>query len=128
MNPIQAIVFSSTLLPVVNENVGTPSILNGTSTSVIQAGSSANVFPIISDFAIPFSAGNTYVPDITYQPSGEYRLIDLYGESPAKQIDISVYWRDQYGLLHPFLVGSGCSGSLKIMFRAKNYNNIELSD
>lgn len=128
MNPISCIVFTSTLLPVVNENVGTPSILNGTSTSLIQAGSSANVFPIISDFAIPFSAGNTYVPDITYQPSGEYRLIDLYGESPAKQIDISVYWRDQYGLLHPFLVGSGCSGSLKLMFRAKNYNNIELSD
>jgi hypothetical protein len=128
MNPIQAIVFTSTILPVVNENVGTPVILNGTSTSVIQAGSSANIFPIISDFAIPFSAGNTYTPDITYQPSGEYRLIDLYGESPAKQIDISVFWRDQYGLLHPFLVGSGCSGSLKILFRAKDYNNISLEE
>ena len=95
---------------------------------MIQAGSSANVFPIISDFAVPFAPGNTYVPDITYQPSGEYRLIDLYGESPQKQIDISVYWRDQYGLLHPFLVGSGCTGSLKIMFRSKQYNNISLDE
>lgn len=128
MNPVQAIVFSSTLLPVVMENVGTPLILNGTSTNLITTGSSANVFPIITDFVVPFSAGNTYVPDITYVPSGEYRLVDLYGESPAKQIDISVYWRDQYGLLHPFLVGSGCSGSLKIMFRSKAYNNIDIAE
>lgn len=124
MNPVQAIVFSSTLLPVVMENVGTPLILNGTSTNLITTGSSANVFPVITDFVVPFSPGNTYTPDITYVPSGEYRLVDLYGESPAKQIDISVFWRDQYGLLHPFLVGSGCSGSLKILFRSKTYNSI----
>ena len=128
MNPIQAIVFSSTLLPVVMENVGTPLILNGTSTNLITTGSSANIYPVITDFVVPFSAGNTYVPDITYTPPGEYRLVDLYGESPAKQIDISVSWRDQYGLLHPFLVGSGCSGSLKILFRSKAYNNIDLAE
>jgi hypothetical protein len=124
MNPVQSIVFSSTLLPVVNENVGLPLILNGTSPNQIQVGSSANIFPIVTDFIVPFSATNGYVPDISYVPSGEYRLVDLYGESPANQIDIQVFWKDQYGLLHPFLVGSGCSGSLKVMFRRKDYNNV----
>jgi hypothetical protein len=124
MNPVQSIVFSSTLLPVVNENVGLPLILNGTSPNTIQVGSSANIFPVVTDFIVPFSATNGYVPDISYVPSGEYRLVDLYGESPANQIDIQVFWKDQYGLLHPFLVGSGCSGSLKVMFRRKDYNNV----
>jgi len=123
MNPVQSIVFTSTILPVVMENVGQPSIINGTSTNQQIAGSSANIFPIVTDFIVPFSATNQYVPDISYVPSGEYRLVDLYGESPANQIDIQVYWKDQYGILHPFLLGSGCSGSLKVMFRRKSFNN-----
>lgn len=125
MNPVQSIVFTSTLLPVVMENVGQPLILNGTAPIPQQVvGSSANIFPVVTDFIVPFSATNQYVPDISYVPSGEYRLVDLYGTSPANQIDIQVFWKDQYGLLHPFLIGSGCSGSLKVMFRRKDYNNV----
>jgi hypothetical protein len=124
MNPVQSISFTSTLLPVTMENVGAPLILNGSApNNLITVGSTANVFPIVTDFIVPFSATNNYVPDITYVPSGEYRLVDLYGTSPCNQIDIQVFWRDVYGLLHPFFLGSGCSGSLKIMFRKKIYNN-----
>jgi hypothetical protein len=126
MNPVQSIVFTSTLLPVVMENVGTPSILNGTAPTSIILGSTANIFPVVTDFIVPFSATNGYVPDISYVPNGEYRLVDLYGESPCNQVDIQVFWKDQYGLLHPFLLGSGCSGSLKLMFRRKDYNNADL--
>lgn len=126
LNPIQSIVFTSTLLPVVMENVGTPLIINGTSTQEISLGSTANIFPIVTDFVVPFSATNGYVPDITYVPTGEYRLVDMYGTSPCKQIDIQVFWKDLYGILHPFLVGSGCSGSLKVMFRRKDFANVEL--
>jgi len=126
MNPVQSIVFTSTLLPVVMENVGTPSILNGTAPNSITLGSTANIFPVVTDFIVPFSATNGYVPDISYVPNGEYRLVDLYGESPCNQVDIQVFWKDQYGLLHPFLLGSGCSGSLKLMFRRKDYNNADI--
>jgi hypothetical protein len=128
MNPVQSISFTSTLLPVVVENVGQPLILNGTAPTNVVVGSTANVFPVITDFQVPFSATDTYVPDISYVPSGEYRLVDLYGESPANQIDIQVFWRDQYGLLHPFLLGSGCSGNLKIMFRRKDYNDVNIDE
>jgi len=126
MNPIQSIVFTSTLLPVVMENVGQPSILNGTAPNPITVGSTANIFPVVTDFIVPFSATNNYVPDISYVPSGEYRLVDLYGETPCNQVDIQVFWKDQYGILHPFLLGSGCSGSLKIMFRRKDFNNADI--
>jgi hypothetical protein len=128
MNPVQSIVFTSTILPVVMESVGTPLILNGTSSSQISIGSTANVFPVVTDFIVPFSATNGYVPDVSYVPSGEYRLVDLYGESPANQVDIQVYWKDQYGLLHPFYLGSGCSGSLKLMFRRKDYNDVSIQE
>lgn len=129
MNPVQSISFTSTLLPVTMENVGQPLILNGSApNNLITLGSTANIFPIVTDFIVPFSAINTYVPDITYVPSGEYRLVDLYGTSPCNQLDIQVFWRDVYGLLHPFFLGSGCSGSLKIMFRKKIYNNAPSGD
>ena len=128
MNPVQSISFTSTLLPVVVENVGQPSILNGTAPTNVVVGSTANVFPVITDFQVPFSAANTYVPDISYVPSSEYRLVDLYGESPANQIDVQVFWKDQYGILHPFLLGSGCSGNLKVMFRRKDYNDVNISE
>jgi hypothetical protein len=128
MNPVQSISFTSTLLPVVVENVGQPLILNGSAKQNIVVGSTANVFPVITDFQVPFSATDTYVPDISYVPSGEYRLVDLYGESPANQIDVQVFWKDQYGILHPFLLGSGCSGNLKIMFRRKDYNDVNIDE
>ena len=128
MNPIQSITFTSTLLPVVVENVGQPLILNGTAPTNVVVGSTANVFPVITDFQVPFSAIDNYVPDVSYVPSSEYRLVDLYGESPANQIDVQVFWKDQYGLLHPFLLGSGCTGNLKIMFRRKDYNDVNIAE
>jgi hypothetical protein len=128
MNPVQSIVFTSTLLPVVMENVGTPLILGGTNTSLVTLGSTANIFPVVTDFVVPFSATNGYVPDITYTPTSEYRLVDLYGESPCNQVDIQVFWKNQYGLLTPFTLGSGASGSLKVMFRRKDYNDVNIQD
>ena len=128
MNPVQSIVFTTALLPVNMENVGTPSVTNGSSPFVIKKNPAANVFPIVTSFIVPFSATSNYLPDITYTPTSEYRLVDLYGTSPSNSIDVQVYWSDIFGVLHPFYVGSGCSGSLKIMFRRKDYNNIDLNE
>jgi hypothetical protein len=125
MNPVQSIVFSTSLLPIVPENIGQPRIMNGlASNNQTITGSAAQLFPAITDFSIPFTALNNYVPDISYVPSGEYRLVDMYGESPINQIDVDVFWKDIYGILHPFLLSSGCSGSIKMMFRSKKFGNI----
>lgn len=126
LNPVQSIVFTSTLLPVNMENVGNPLILNGLTINQATIGSTANVLPVVTDFVVAMSAMSGYQPDITYVPSGEYRLVDMYGTSPCKQVDISVFWKDIYGINHPFLLGSGCSGSLKVLFRRKDFNNIEI--
>jgi hypothetical protein len=122
LNPVQSIVFTTSILPVYLENIGIPAISG--SANLYNIGNNANVIPVITDFQVPFTALNTYKPDIQYTPSGEYRLIDLNGSSPYQNINIDVQWRDVYGAYHDFTLGSGCSGSMKIMFRRKDYSNV----
>lgn len=124
LNPVESIVFTSALIPVVPQNVGVPSL--NTQGLANSNGNNANVSPIITDFQIPLSAVNRYLPDIQYTPQGEYRLVDLVGNSPLSRIEISVFWKDTFGVLHPLLLGAGCSASVKIMFRRKDFNTARL--
>lgn len=119
LNPVESIVFTSGLLPVVNENVGLPSLNQAGLSS--SNGNNSNISPIITDFQVPLSALNRYLPDIQYTPAGEYRLIDLYGDSPLSRFEVSVFWKDTFGILHPLLLGPGCSASMKVMFRRRDY-------
>ena len=112
LNPIQSIVFTTGLFPIVPENVSIPKIWNS-DTSFKNNGNNANISPVITDFQVPWSAVNQYRQTIEYQPAGEYRLVDLYGTSPLQAIEISVFWKDIYANLHPFELESGCSSSIK---------------
>jgi len=125
LNPIQSIVFTTALLPVIPSNVSTPKIF-GSASTLFNVGNNANLAPVISDFVVPVDALNRYRPNIVYTPSAEYRLLGMYGSSPVSAIEISAFWKDVFGLLHPILLNSGCSASLKIMFRRKDYANITL--
>jgi hypothetical protein len=72
--------------------------------------------------------GDESKPSIQYSPQGEYRLIDLQSNAPINNIEISVFWRDQYGILHPFVLEPGCFSSLKILFRKKIFNLVYLPE
>jgi hypothetical protein len=119
-NPIQSIVFTSSLIPLVQSVVGNTKIYNYYNAQ----SQNNNSAPIITDFVVPFDATNQYRPNLEYTPAGEYRLIDLYGLTPLQAIEISVQWRDMFGIFHPFLLNSGCSAQLKIMFRRKDFSNV----
>jgi len=126
-NPISSIVFTTALLPVIPSNVAVPRVFN--SNNNIQntgSGNNANIAPIISDFVVPVDATNRYKPNIVYTPSAEYRLFNLYGNSPISAIEITAYWKDMFGGLHPIYLNSGAGASLKIMFRRRDYNNLIL--
>jgi hypothetical protein len=124
-NPIQSIIFTTGLLPVVNENISIPKIFNSDS-NLFSGGNNSNISPLLTDFIVPFSNINTYKPDIIYTSSSEYRLIDLYGNSPLSSLEVSVSWKDRFGNVHPLYLNSGCSASIKILFRRKDYNNLNL--
>jgi hypothetical protein len=121
MNPIQSIVFTTSLLPVVPSNVSQPRIF-GLNSLLTNYGNNSNVAPVISDFVVPVDALNRYRPNIVYTPSAEYRLFGLYGNSPISAIELSAYWKDTFGQLHPIYLNSGCGASIKLMFRRKDYN------
>jgi len=124
LNPISSIVFTTGLLPVNNELISVPksNIIGGVS----SGSGAANIAPIITDFQVPFSALDQYIPNIQYTPSSEYRLVDMSGTSPLSAIQISVYWKDYYGNLNPFYLNAGCAGNIKIMFRRKDLYSTKL--
>lgn len=124
-NPVNSIVFTTSLLPIVPSVVGVPRAYGGVS-GLNTGGNNSNLSPIITDFQIPFSAVNQYRPTLEYTPNGEYRLIDLLGMNQQSAIEITVLWKDQYGVLRNFFLGSGCSASIKLMFRRKDYGNVDL--
>ena len=123
-NPVQSIVFTTSLLPIVQSNIGIPKVFNSSS-NLFQFGNNSNISPIITDFQVPISAVNSYRPTIEYVPNGEYRLIDLYGLTPQSAIEISVFWKDNYGSTNIFRLAPGCSGSIKLMFRRKDFGNVD---
>jgi hypothetical protein len=121
-NPVQSIVFTTALLPIVSSIISLPKIFNSGSYNLSSVGNNSNVAPIITDCQVPFSATNQYRPNLEYNPSGEYRLVDMYGLSPQSALEISVLWKDNYGGNHIFYLGSGCNASMKLMFRRKDFN------
>jgi hypothetical protein len=120
MNPIQSIVFTTSLLPVNETNVSAPKVFGGDS-RLTSSNNNVNIAPIITDFEISMTGDNTYRPNIEYTPQSEYRLIDLYGASPISGIEISCFWKTQFGNLIPFVLNSNCKSNIKLLFRRKDY-------
>jgi len=124
---VKQLVFTTALMPIQNELVGLPGVLN--SNSALDTDAQNNNFsPVITDFEVPLVTGDEIKPSVSYSPSGEYRLTDLMSNTPIRSIQISVFWKDQYGVNHPFLLEPGCYSSLKILFRRKVFNLIYLPE
>jgi len=116
--PIQSLVFTTTLLPVLPQLIGIPRSFNDNNSS---SGQNDNLSNEITDLVVNLVNGTEYFPNVLYLPTAEYRLIDLQSNSPLYGVQISVQWKDVYGIYHDFFLQNGCSCSLKIMFRKKDF-------
>ena len=116
-NPVDSIVFTTNHLNVVPELIAENAVTGVAATSA--AASNAEAYYILTDYAAPLYTGTEYKPNIFFQPQAEYRLSDLYGDNPVYQLVLNVYWKDKYGSLHTFLLESGGTASLKVLFRKK---------
>ncbi len=123
LNPVSSIVFTTALLPLNNNLTSPPQIFNTTST-FNSNGNNSNISPIITDFQVNVSNGNTYKNSIEYTPTAEYRLVDIMSDTPISSIEVSVFWKDVYGVLHPYRLAAGASGNLKLLFRNKSFNTV----
>lgn len=123
MCPVSSMVFTTSLLPVVPSLIGLPRIFLGASTAQ-QAQGNNNIQNQLTDLEVFLGRGDEYLPFILYSPVAEYRLLDLQSNAPLQAIQISVAWKDAFGILHPFYLQNGCGATIKVMFRKKVYNNI----
>ena len=125
-SPIDSIVFTTSLIPVIPELVASPIVYN--SNGFASIGNNANISTVLTDFIVPMTTGNEYKPSINYTPAGEYRLASLFGKNPIHSIQVNVFYKDRFGNLIPMTLATGCSGSIKIMFRRKDFANLILDD
>jgi hypothetical protein len=114
-SPVASIVFTTSLIPIVSNQLSSPVIYkNGIIGNVNQ---SANFAQVITDF---ISSEQGMRPNILYNPTAEYRRVQLYGNAPLTNFDISVFWKSKYGEFIPFLLTPGASASIKILFEKKS--------
>jgi hypothetical protein len=86
-SPITSIVFTSNTLPIVSNQVSTPIIYNNGS----QLGSNGNnalISQVITDF---ISNEGIYKPNLVYEPTAQYRYIELLSNRPLNTFDLQVY-------------------------------------
>ena len=120
MNPVQSIVFTTSTLPIVATMSSNPVPYNS-DTNGHNGGNNSLIEPILTDMTVGLEVGYEYKNTITYNPSSQYRLIDLYSNSPLSSIKINAFWRDQYSNLFPIKLASGCSANMKILFIRKSF-------
>jgi hypothetical protein len=115
-SPVASIVFTSNTIPIISNQLSAPLVFNnGQSSSGI--GNNANFAQIITDMT---TNQQVFKPNVLYNPTAEYRRIDMTGNTPLTNIDINVYWRDKLGQLIPFTLASGATASVKFLFERKD--------
>ena len=117
-SPVQSIVFTTSLLPVIPEQVGAPIVVSDGNNSNTFS-SQANFQTTITDVALPLTRSSDYKQFIEYAPN-PYRMISLStSRQEIREFDVSVYWKDKFGILNPVTMPNGASVSLKLLFRLK---------
>jgi len=81
----------------------------------IQSGQS-NFKSIISDFVPNLDLGYDDRSIAYYNPTSQYRLIDLISDNPIVTIDITILWQDKLGNLYPLFILQGQQASIKLGF------------
>jgi hypothetical protein len=121
-NPVASILFTSALLPIKTTQTSLPRNIGSREDAFANVGNNSNLISAISDFSIAVDGNNQYRPMVVYNPSAEYRLIDMNSCMNLNRVDIIVYWKDKFGNMHPFELNPGNAASVKIMFRRKDFN------
>ncbi|MFM7981926.1 MAG: phage minor capsid protein, partial [Candidatus Fonsibacter sp.] len=101
-NPVSAIIFASALLPIKTTQTSLPRDIGSNENAFSNVGNNSNLLSAISDFAITGDGNRQYRPMIIYNPSAEYRLVDMNSYMHLNRVDIIVYWKDTFGNIHMF--------------------------
>ena len=122
MWPILSLVFLSNHIPISFTQDTPPMVIDSSSStnSIMSMGNISSASNIMTDFVVDWDELTSYNGVVQYSPVGEYRLIDLIGNGDdVKQIQFSVYWKDESNNMHQVYLNGGNNCTMKIMFRKK---------
>jgi hypothetical protein len=122
-SPVDSIVFSSGLLPIVVENTSDPIRTNSNNLGTTQT--SKGFDPVITDVALEQMSASSYRGFFQYVPTGEYRLSSmLRSKTPIVTFDVTCFWKSRLnGKLYPLQMPVGSSASIKIMLRRRGISD-----
>jgi hypothetical protein len=84
----------------------------------------ATSIPILTDFVPNIEDAAQSRSIAVYNPTAQYRLIDMIGDSPLQTIDLRIYWQDKLGNYYPIFIEPFQQASVKIgFFRRDLYEN-----
>lgn len=123
-SPVDAIVFTSTMLPIISEFTG-PLTRYGQGNDNQLNDTQRNFEPIITDIAVGMQVAHNYREFIEYSPQAEYRMTAFQrAKQPINVVDLQVYWRNRLdGRLYPLRMYNASSVSIKMMFRRRGINS-----
>jgi len=123
-SPVSSIVFVTNSIPVNATHSGTPQF-QLTNNLGVQIGSTLSqnaTTSVLTDFEIPMQTGVEYRTISYYSPNSEYRLFDFVSNQQLNNLNISVFWKDKYGQLHPLTLRQNASATIKLLLRKKDFN------
>jgi hypothetical protein len=121
-SPVDAICITTSVLPIISEQVTPPSLVGASDTGFNRGVSEAAFQPILLDVTLPEITGaEDWRSNFVYEPTGEYRMVSMTAQStPISAIDFSGWWRNRLDdSLYPLRLSNGSSLSIKLMFRRK---------
>ncbi len=111
LNPVQSIVFTSTLIPVIPTNIASPQLIsNGSIISLPNVNN--NTSNVLTDFV---SESLLFNPYLVYEPA-VYRYINLIQNKMISSVDLQIYWLSKTGQYIPFTLSAEASCSIKMLF------------
>ena len=115
MHSLEKIIFTTQALPVVQEYFRTAESLLSDSP---DGGTSS--ISIMTDFSPDVEAPGSPRSHFVYNPTAQYRLIDLKGNVEQKRINLQLFWSDNKNNIYPFFINSQGKISVKLLFVRKD--------
>lgn len=112
-NPAVSLVFTSKTLGVVSDDISQPYIYG---INPNEEANNANISNSIFEYLLSRRADPT-VNDQDFN----YLFKDLLSNEPQRDLIIEIFWKDDFGNLHPFYIESGSNCSIKLLFRKDNF-------
>lgn len=101
----------TTNLPVAQEFVQTQNISNISQQS------------ILTDFVLNVDSFTSAKNEIVYNPTSQYRLLDIISDAPINSLTFSIYWQDDQLNIYPLYIPFFSEANLKIGFFKKSLYN-----